>query len=681
MKNKIIRDSVHGYIEVPQDIINEIVDTAIFQRLRRIEQTSMNALYPSAHHDRFMHSLGVYHLGKLAMCGLIQNISSKPIYSDRKPFWDRYSISFELACLLHDCGHAPMSHSFEYGYLDWADEEDCLNKKGRLLQSMINGIPSDSVEIEKCQLDVDKYFEKPGKISPHEMVSAIIASEYYGDKIKKILLSYNSELTETELSECIVFIQRAILGLKYDTERQEEYEVEVCFKNCLIELLNGNFFDVDKLDYIVRDTIEAGTNNLSIDIPRILNALTLVEINHFDQETNVEDLELNNSIYFTTCKGRILDKSDDRFCECSINLSQVKIEGAFQGTLMFLGENNYVKTPSSKGKRGKGEESFGQLTAIEATFEDGCRMTGRFQGSIENMTSSTNEKVVDGLINAKISGVIKGTVIGNINIETERRSTYEIGYLKNAISVIEDTLIARNRLYLWIYAHNKVTYNDYLLRHGILLSLLNESHNELGMIEKVKQANLILRNKMDIDNIFCASNKSLDYLLDDGELINSLKISFIKNGEKNKFADEYLSRKHMYPVWKSYVEYNNFFSNLSSEERKKLWESLFGCEEIENNLTEANSQEYNKCLLTQFSDKLEYVWIKPHGFKLKELNVSNIYIVLSDNSVKRLKDVMTQEKVTEQYVDESFFYLYTTKKLDPAEKLQLVSFLKSKMNS
>ena len=136
MKNKLIRDSVHGYIEIPEIIISGIIDTDIFQRLRRIEQTSMNALYPSAHHDRFMHSIGVYHLGKMAMRGLTKNIQIEKLFENNKLFWRKYSVSFELACLLHDCAHAPMSHSFEYAYLNTAKKEDCIAKKARLLNSM-----------------------------------------------------------------------------------------------------------------------------------------------------------------------------------------------------------------------------------------------------------------------------------------------------------------------------------------------------------------------------------------------------------------------------------------------------------------------------------------------------------------------------------------------------------------
>ena len=38
MANKLIRDIIHGYIEI---VINELVDTPVFQKLRQIEQTNM----------------------------------------------------------------------------------------------------------------------------------------------------------------------------------------------------------------------------------------------------------------------------------------------------------------------------------------------------------------------------------------------------------------------------------------------------------------------------------------------------------------------------------------------------------------------------------------------------------------------------------------------------------------
>ena len=67
MKQKIVKDPLYGYISIDTDIFEQVIDTRFFQRLRRIEHTSMRCLYPSARHDRFVRSIGTYHLAKLAM--------------------------------------------------------------------------------------------------------------------------------------------------------------------------------------------------------------------------------------------------------------------------------------------------------------------------------------------------------------------------------------------------------------------------------------------------------------------------------------------------------------------------------------------------------------------------------------------------------------------------------------
>lgn len=707
MGRKVIRDNIHGYIEIPEIILKEIIDTPVFQRLRQIEQTSMRALYPSAHHDRFVHSLGVYHLGQLAFKGLIANISESDLYKEHKTFWEKYGICFQLACLLHDCAHAPMSHSFEFGYLDPTDRSDCREKQERLLKSMNDRVdqttPEGKALIEQTTADVGKYFKAPQKIAPHEMASALLVSIYFGENgsIKRVLETLlESEISEPELAEYIIFIQRAIIGLPYSNLLLGD-NYKTSFKNCLIGLLNGNFFDVDKLDYIVRDTKESGANNLMIDIPRILNALTLVETHVFETNTNVQDLELNNSIFFTGFQSTVTDRSNTMDCECALNLSGVKLKGRFQGKLNFGNDQAILITPTSNGMV-NGTQSFPVMTKIEATVSNMCHMTGRFDGTIELLNHDSDNEQVDGVINAKITGTFKGKIIGKISTLAANITTYEIGYEKNVLSVIEDTLIARNRLYLWIYAHHKVTYNDYIIRHGILDSFLTDEQSSLEEIEKVKAASKMLAQAMSIDNVFFKDNKSPYYLLNDGDLIYQMKKSAVAAPGKNRFAEEWIERRHMHPIWKSYVEYNSFFSNLSLEQRKDLWEMLFNSTDIRNGSifpNEANIDEYQNSILKEFfgseqpvpTDSGEsqpngssltgckYVWIKPAGIKLKEMDVSSIYIKLADNSIRRFKDVISQEKVTEQYADESFFYLYTSQKFTSEQKLQLVSFLKKRI--
>jgi len=76
-KQKIFRDPVHGYISIPASFCQTLIDTPIFQRLRSIEQTSMRCLYPSARHDRFIHSIGVYHLASIAFHHVVKNTNKK----------------------------------------------------------------------------------------------------------------------------------------------------------------------------------------------------------------------------------------------------------------------------------------------------------------------------------------------------------------------------------------------------------------------------------------------------------------------------------------------------------------------------------------------------------------------------------------------------------------------------
>jgi HD superfamily phosphohydrolase len=54
-----IRDPIYGYIWLT-DTELELVDTPVFQRLRKINQLALTKyVYPTAEHSRFVHSLGV----------------------------------------------------------------------------------------------------------------------------------------------------------------------------------------------------------------------------------------------------------------------------------------------------------------------------------------------------------------------------------------------------------------------------------------------------------------------------------------------------------------------------------------------------------------------------------------------------------------------------------------------
>lgn len=98
-----IVDPIHDFIRV-HDTELKIIDSPIFQRLRRIRQLSgAHLTYPSAQHSRFEHSLGVMHIAGQAALALKE-----------KGFLKTDQIQeIRLAALLHDVGHGPFSHLFE----------------------------------------------------------------------------------------------------------------------------------------------------------------------------------------------------------------------------------------------------------------------------------------------------------------------------------------------------------------------------------------------------------------------------------------------------------------------------------------------------------------------------------------------------------------------------------------
>ena len=98
-----IIDPIHDFIRV-YDYELPIIDSPLFQRLRRIRQLSgAHLTYPAAQHTRFEHSLGVMHISSQAGFAL-----------NEKGYLNSDDVQIlRLAGLLHDIGHGPFSHLFE----------------------------------------------------------------------------------------------------------------------------------------------------------------------------------------------------------------------------------------------------------------------------------------------------------------------------------------------------------------------------------------------------------------------------------------------------------------------------------------------------------------------------------------------------------------------------------------
>lgn len=248
MANKSLKDPIYGYIEIEETIMHNVVDTPTFQRLRNIVQTSYAPLYSAAVHNRFIHSLGVYHLGKIAYQAVYKSIQNNCEIGNLKEL-DRYAEIFQLACLLHDVGHAPFSHTGEEYYLN-------LQEKGSKRYGELHNMLIEAVGNTQFRADVKSIETGFEPAKPHEIMSAIVALRQF-----PMLFKNGKERS---------FFARCITGYCY-TKLNQNQDIW----NCLIRLLNADVIDVDKLDYLIRDAYITGFDTVQIDYARLLGAICL----------------------------------------------------------------------------------------------------------------------------------------------------------------------------------------------------------------------------------------------------------------------------------------------------------------------------------------------------------------------------------------------------------------------
>lgn len=238
-KEKMFLDTVHGYIPVPEDYCDELIDTPNFQRLRRIEQLSSRSLFPCARHDRFVHSLGVYYIGKKFLHSIETNGSD---------ISDIIKNSFLIACLLHDVGHSPFSHTLEGKF---GTKDDLFN------------IYKETVHKEGFDNDIEEIDLNFSDVKQHEILSSLLCVTTYCRAIHKL----NGDPG---------LVGRMIMGFKYKNPERS-------LENCFISLLHGDVVDADKFDYICRDKWASGYQSNSVDIDRIINAISIVKIEGIDR--------------------------------------------------------------------------------------------------------------------------------------------------------------------------------------------------------------------------------------------------------------------------------------------------------------------------------------------------------------------------------------------------------------
>lgn len=526
-KNTIIKDAVHGYINVPKPIAKMIIDTDVFQRLKNIEQTGMQVLYPSATHNRFMHSLGVYHLSKKAfhhfkanvqtdapavyeslanryVAGDISRTGGKVPITGAESVWRRWELLFQLASLLHDCGHSPFSHTLEFVY-DLAKVQGAPDQHQKILDQCLMNVCSEAFKEDFEAQAKEEEKESVGK--PHERMSALFIALKgedspketktgqeneksgqkdersgqengsvpwggYKDRIKILVDSYLEgygllnyyEECEGSFDDDIEFMVRMIIGCKYRLERsdkyrasefyesaeQEKWQIELQLRNCVIAMLNSKL-DVDNLDYVVRDSKYSGYASNNIDLERLLSSFTVIQAYEFKEENPL-----------------LLNKED--FFEGSVNLVNFTgnyIDARISGECAILSGNKDITA------KGNIHTEAGDLSpeARRMAF----RTTDKFSATVkaeEEDSAVTIKAKKDGEeayihISGRLKGEFYGTVLGDTyqgcGKEKEGVRKVYFAYRQSCMSVLMSAIDGSNFENEWIYAHHTTTFHNNFL--------------------------------------------------------------------------------------------------------------------------------------------------------------------------------------------------------------------------
>ena len=201
-KKKIINDPVFGFLNIPSDLVYDVLQHPYMQRLSRIKQLGLSYLvYPGAVHTRFGHSLGAMHLMKEGIASLrLKGVSIS----------EAEETGAEIAILLHDIGHGPFSHVLEHTLVDGITHEDI----SLMMMEQINRDLSD--------------IATPGlwETGPLDMAIAIFKDQYH--------------------------------------------------RRFLHQLISSQL-DVDRMDYLCRDSFYTGVQEGRVASERLLKMLNVVE--------------------------------------------------------------------------------------------------------------------------------------------------------------------------------------------------------------------------------------------------------------------------------------------------------------------------------------------------------------------------------------------------------------------
>lgn len=215
-------DRVHGEVYM-QPFVAALAETRVFCRLDRVRQLGGCAsIYPSATHTRREHSIGVSYLaGELGrhLRRLYPNLVD-----------DDDILCLEVAGLVHDLGHGPFSHTFEdymtsMGHSNWSHED------------------------MGCDMLRDIFFDLVDQIMPF---SSGTADQHFR------------------------FVCLLVCGMDASSEWPPlDVTNRGVSKRFMLDVVHNRLsgIDVDKLDYLVRDSLAALGANRPLNLSRLIHSV------------------------------------------------------------------------------------------------------------------------------------------------------------------------------------------------------------------------------------------------------------------------------------------------------------------------------------------------------------------------------------------------------------------------
>lgn len=225
-----IRDPVHGSIPI-NDAEIQILEHPFFQRLRNIKQLGFSEyVFPGATHTRYLHSIGVMNVSSLVFNSLFREQHSREIV--------RLKETLRLGCLLHDIGHAPLSHSTE----------------SVMPQISALKLPKQFVEAMDRQASHEDY-----------TIKSIVDSSFT-DSFKGV---------KQEFGVSPVAVAELVVG---DTADPGYFTIKGVNYFPLLHQLVSSEMDCDRMDYLLRDSYFCGVSYGKFDLDWIIDNLkTCVE--------------------------------------------------------------------------------------------------------------------------------------------------------------------------------------------------------------------------------------------------------------------------------------------------------------------------------------------------------------------------------------------------------------------